>query len=321
MPERDTAGAQLARILHLLPEAARPQGAGVREMAETLGITPGQLLRDVTEVTERAFYHPAGSAAETQILVEPDRVTLLSRGEFHRPPRLTPREAAALGVALRALALDSGGAGEGERLREVAGRLEAALAWTDEAPEVPVLIAPGGADPTGVRTALRDATRERRSCRLRYLKPGAAEPAWRAVSPYALVHAERWWYLLAADREDGAIRRFRTDRILEVERGEESFEIPADFDAAAHLDGGRAFVADALQEVRVRYGPRVAPWITEREPGVERNEDGSVVCSHAVADPGWLVRHVLQYGPDAEVLGPPELRERVAAAAERMAAQ
>jgi predicted DNA-binding transcriptional regulator YafY len=30
-----------------------------------------------------------------------------------------------------------------------------------------------------------------------------------------------------------------------------------------------------------------------------------------VADDSWAVRHVLQYGPDAEILAPPELREVV----------
>ena len=30
-----------------------------------------------------------------------------------------------------------------------------------------------------------------------------------------------------------------------------------------------------------------------------------------VADPGWLVRHVLYHGPDAEVVQPPEMRDLV----------
>jgi predicted DNA-binding transcriptional regulator YafY len=32
-----------------------------------------------------------------------------------------------------------------------------------------------------------------------------------------------------------------------------------------------------------------------------------------VADVRWALRHVLQYGPEAEVLEPPELREEIIA--------
>ena len=42
---------------------------------------------------------------------------------------------------------------------------------------------------------------------------------------------------------------------------------------------------------------------------------------HPVADDSWAVRHVLQYGPDAEVLAPESLREVVIAHLSRAAPQ
>ena len=36
--------------------------------------------------------------------------------------------------------------------------------------------------------------------------------------------------------------------------------------------------------------------------------DGSVTETYQVADPHWIVRHVLQYGPEAEVVEPEEVR-------------
>jgi predicted DNA-binding transcriptional regulator YafY len=132
------------------------------------------------------------------------------------------------------------------------------------------------------------------------------------VDPYALLFAERWWYLVAFCRDREAVRLFRLDRTLAVECGEERFEPPAGFDAAAHAPGGRAFVAGEALPARVRYGARVARWIRERHPEAAVEQDGSVVLEHAVADPRWLARHVLQYGRDAEVLGPPEMRRLVA---------
>ena len=39
--------------------------------------------------------------------------------------------------------------------------------------------------------------------------------------------------------------------------------------------------------------------------------------THPLADIQWGVRHVLQYGPEAEVLDPPEVRAAIAASLQR----
>jgi predicted DNA-binding transcriptional regulator YafY len=63
--------------------------------------------------------------------------------------------------------------------------------------------------------------------------------------------------------------------------------------------------------MRVRYSPRIARWIAERE-GVEPDADGSLTLEHPLLDVQWGVRHVLQYGPDAEVVEPADVREEIA---------
>jgi predicted DNA-binding transcriptional regulator YafY len=67
----------------------------------------------------------------------------------------------------------------------------------------------------------------------------------------------------------------------------------------------------------IRYSPRIARWIAEREEG-DQEEDGSFTVSHPLADDAWAVRHVLQYGPEAEVLAPWRIRERVSATLREM---
>lgn len=95
---------------------------------------------------------------------------------------------------------------------------------------------------------------------------------------------------------------------------DERFEVPAGFDPACHLAGGRAFRTGPETPVaRVRYRPPAAAWAAERWPEAERGSDGSVTVCHLAADPDWVVSHVLQYGPDAELLSPDELRARVQA--------
>ena len=81
------------------------------------------------------------------------------------------------------------------------------------------------------------------------------------------------------------------------------------------------FVAGAsVPTCRIRYAPRIARWIAERE-GVAPDADGAVTLDWPLADVDWAVRHVLQYAGDARVLEPAELRAAVAARVEAMLAE
>ena len=104
---------------------------------------------------------------------------------------------------------------------------------------------------------------------------------------------------------------FRLDRVVSAESEGESYEVPNDFSIERVMERGRAFIKDQpVEALRVRYSPRIAKWIAERE-GKPLSEDGSLEMDHPLADRAWAVRHVLQYGAEAEVLAPEEVREMV----------
>lgn len=313
---RDTAEAQLERVFYLLSAASLHGGATFAELAEALGVSRQQAARDATELADRVLYHPPGGTAGGDILVDRERVRVVARGSHFRPMRLSPGEAAALALGLRSMSLEAG-AERAARLRELAGRLERFAA---RAPvRAPTAADPDARGPEGVHDRLRDAATRRRACRIEYLKPGAGRPAARVVHPYLLVHAERWWYVLGPDVGDGRIRHFRLDRIVSAEVLDEEFRVPAGFRPAAHLPDGRAFTAADAPEVVVRYAPAAAAYVREKWPGAEPDGAGGCIVRHRAADTGWVIRHVLQYGPDAEVLSPPAMRSRVARAAREIA--
>jgi predicted DNA-binding transcriptional regulator YafY len=70
------------------------------------------------------------------------------------------------------------------------------------------------------------------------------------------------------------------------------------------------FRAGDAGTVTIRYSPAIARWIAERE-GRELEAGGGLTLELPCADTDWAVRHVLQYGPDAEVLAPAEIRMAV----------
>jgi len=147
----------------------------------------------------------------------------------------------------------------------------------------------------------------REESRIQYLKPGADAPEDRTVRPYAMVHREGQWYLLAWCPLSEEVHTFRLDRVLDAEPTGERFPAPEDFDPEAHIQGGRVFRADQKMDVKVRYSSAIARWIAEKEAG-EASDDGSLTVTYQVADPHWIVRHVLLYGAEAEVMEPEEVR-------------
>lgn len=323
MTEADTARDRLERLLYLIPAAAVDGGIRLEQLASELAVPVATILGDLEEITGRAFYQRPGEAEQLRVTLEGDRVSVWTPHDFRRPRRLAPREALSLCLALRALAVGAGdppgegtGAALDRRRRELARRLEAALASApveELAERFAIDPGEGGSEPAD---ALFEAARLRRACRIRYLKPRAPEPEDRVVEPYVLACGEGSWYVVGRCRSVDDIRIFRFDRVLAataLEGEGATFRVPEEFDSGEYLRDGRVYLAEEEFGARVRYSPRIARWLLERGLGT-RDADGSVVVEHGVADPGWLVRHVLQYGPDAEVLSPPWLRDRVAEA-------
>jgi predicted DNA-binding transcriptional regulator YafY len=180
----------------------------------------------------------------------------------------------------------------------------------------PPIDAPGRApDPEEIRETVVASARSRAPCAIRYLKEGAREAEERLLHPYRVAYADGAWYAVGWCVGSEGMRVFRVDRILEAEPAEGSFEIPDDFDPEAFFDGGVVYHADEEREVRVRYAPAVARWIRERaawrDIQVEEDGEDGVVVRHRVADPRWIVSHALRYGPDAEILEPPQVRALV----------
>ena len=317
MAERDTAELQLQRLLYTFA-AAQGEGIAIGELAARLDTTREQILRDLEEVTARDFYLPPGPAEAIQVVIEADRVSVFTgKDRFLRPVRLGPREAAALGLALRSLALECSEAERG-RLLELAGRLEADLGTVPiEGLERTLGVAAGAGSDEGIRRILMHAAGERLAVSIRYLKEGHLAPEAREVEPYLLGYADGFWYMVARCCRAEAVRVFRLDRVLEVRTMERTFQPSSDFDPVALLCDGRIFFADTEVVARVRYTSTVARWVREHEE-VEDAEDGAVIVRHRVANPEWLIRHVLRFGGHAAVVDPPELREMVGDAAARI---
>lgn len=293
------------------------------EAAHRLGVEPCQVLEAVSALEEGLAGVAAGSGAPVQGGLEggTGRIRFFTTGPFRRPPRLLAPEALALALGLRVLAGQSAGSRRAA-LVAMAERLEGGLATPEAAHRAAVeetrfVFDAADAGEDELRSLLLAAARDRSPCRMEYLKPGSDREEERVVEFHHLVMAEGEWYGLGWCRTVRDIRTFRVDRILRLELEPGAFEGPAEVDPTPWTRDGRVFRPREAVEVVVRYSPRIARWIAERHYG-ETLEDGSLRVRHTVADPHWLVGHVLQYGAEAVLEEPEELRRTVVEAATKV---
>jgi predicted DNA-binding transcriptional regulator YafY len=153
-------------------------------------------------------------------------------------------------------------------------------------------------------------------------------PTRRLLEPLGLVLKAGTWYVVAA--VDGQIRTYRVSRVVGVEPSDDRFERPDGFDLARYwAESSEAYEREVARiEVVVRVRPD--------RLGILRDAVGNIALDAAEyfnePDPeGWLRLRVrldwpdeapltmLRAGPWVEVLGPPEVRARLAAAARAIA--
>ena len=304
----DMASAQLKRVLHLIPRVADGEEHTVAELAAAAQLSPTDLLRDLDAISER-FDAPGGFVEGVSILVEQDTVCV-NASHFHRPMRLTMPELCALELGLTML--------RRERTPAEQGPIDRALARLRQTiTQVPVLDRHQGmryadlseAGSAEHLAALRAAVANRHKVSLRYRSGSAAKSTTRTICPHSIVFVDFMWYVIASG-DDETMRFFRLDRVEGVTPLEEIFERNDDV-ALRVQESGRAFESQTTRRMTVHYSPRIARWVAERE-GKTLAEDGSLTMQHPVADESWAIRHVLQYGPDAELVEPAELRVKLA---------
>jgi predicted DNA-binding transcriptional regulator YafY len=145
------------------------------------------------------------------------------------------------------------------------------------------------------------------------------------VDPYGFIINAGRIYCVAYDHTRKEKRTFAVDSVTEPSVLAQTFVRPNDFNVEAYAAGSISGVLHNEQttEVRVSFAPRVAKAATAArivaDFHVEHRADGSTEIAYRVADVDELVRWVLGWGAQAEILGPDTVRVRVAAVAAEIA--
>jgi predicted DNA-binding transcriptional regulator YafY len=170
---------------------------------------------------------------------------------------------------------------------------------------------------------LRKAVLEQSRVIIHYQRPSETAPKEYEVQPYQLYFKRRALYLDAYYPKAQAYRTFRLNRVSKVQLTGMRFSRHPDYNfTERHKYSFSVFVGETRQKVRVRFSPRIAPYIHEacwhwtQHPTPQ--PDGSLLFEVEVNDPREVGWWVLQWGADAEVLEPESLRQELRETAERL---
>jgi len=307
---------RLVSILLLLQARGRMTAA---QLAAELEVCVRTVYRDVESLHEAGIplYGDAGHRGGYQLL-DGYRTRLTGMNADEAQALFLsglPGPAAELGLGpvlaaaqLKLLAALPPGLGEQAERVHARFHLDAPGWYSSPSPdEVPLLPAVAGAVWHG------------RALQVRYRRWKEPTDVDRRLEPYGLVLKAGRWYLVAAPGP----RTYRVDQILDLRVLDEGFGIPEGFELARYWHG---YLADFREHLhRADAVVRLAP------AAAARLSDAARLCDSAEAE-GWVRAVVpiesveqachdfLALGADIEVLEPPELRSRLAAAAQATAA-
>jgi predicted DNA-binding transcriptional regulator YafY len=167
--------------------------------------------------------------------------------------------------------------------------------------------------------AVADAVWNAQVLELRYRRWREPTDVTRRIEPYGVVLKAGRWYVVG--RTDGHFRTYRVNQILSLEPLPERFERGADFDLATYW---RTYLTEFRSSlIKGEALVRLSPNGVERIRDLMSQQVVDAVAAGTTDDDGWVRATVpieslvhaqsefLKLGADAEVLEPPELREKL----------
>lgn len=310
-PAAGGAREQVARLLALVPYLHSRGELRVEDAARILDVPARQVVRDLKVLLMCGL--PGGYPddlidVDLDALEGPDSdgVIRVSNADYlSRPLRLTPTEATALIVALRAVRSSADPA-----TREVVDRtlrkLEVAAAEGAVHERIEVAGDDGDDALAATRSLLAQAVEQRRQVALTYWVPARDERTERVVDPVRVFASQGHDYLEAWCHRAEDRRLFRVDRVEQAE----VLGTPADDHDLEPVELPEELFRndDTLTRATLRLGP-AARWVPDYYPVVEVRDlpDGDLEVDLLVADERWLRRLLLRLAPDATVVAPQAL--------------
>lgn len=299
----------------------RPAGYSAAELARELGYSQRTIQRDLRDL-ESELNVPLMDAPGRRYRIMPGAAPLA-------PVRFTLQEARAVYLASRLFARyadeqDPDGVTALEKLAdtlpETIGRQLLQTART-------VHERPARKSYTDALRLLTDAWASSHTVVMEYRSSGATAAKTVHLDPYLLEPLQSGAYVMGFSHEHGEVRTFKIDRIQHVQLTGEAFDA-RDVDQIVEQLGhswGVVYGGDEQYDVTVDFTPAVAQRVRETNwhpaQRLTALQDGGVRLEVRLPSLLEFEPWVRSWGPEALVVGPPELRDKVAHAMKQAASR
>ena len=306
--------AKAARLLRILDLIQRKRGMTAKRLAELCDVSERTIYRDIQEIGESMklpIYYENGYR-----LVSPSGLSQLN---------LTEEELLLLRFALKSTPLDSK-SHFGRLAHGIYQKLGTALEVENikfaTRFEKDIRIEPKVTLKTShihrfLKVLEQGIIEKRRILIIGYQSLNRDLPVDRKFDPYGLVFRRHSWYAVGFCHLREKVILLRIDRIGTLRLLNEYFEKPKDFSLDNFFRYSWEVFTGNPVRVMVRFRGRAAKIVQlghhQTDEKIDPQPDGSVLYSVTVAGTEEILHWILGFGSEAEILQPPELRERVKA--------
>lgn len=159
---------------------------------------------------------------------------------------------------------------------------------------------------------VQEALSQYKACTIKYLSYATAEVRSYIVHPLKLVEYRGGLYLFVILPDYDLLRLVSIDRIDSILILDSTFTHPADFDADKLLASSFDLTYDDPVTAVIRFSRKIGPSIKARRfsisQSIEKDKDGSLILTISTSGKKDLLRWILSFGSEAEILSPPDLR-------------
>jgi predicted DNA-binding transcriptional regulator YafY len=317
MTEQTRRATRLVRIRELL---VRRGSVSCSELADELGYSQRTIQRDIAALE---------SELGVPLLYEGRRWMLMPGAKLvFGPVRLTLQEARAVYFATRLMlrSADERDPDGVSALEKVADAVPEGLAEHMKRTVEEYGALPANSAYIESLRRLTEAWTTNRTATIAYRSASHANARTTDLDPYILDHTQSGTYVVGKSSEHGEIRVFKVDRILEVNVTSREFE-PGDVEHIAQQlrqSWGGVVFGEAQHQVTINFSAAVEARIRESywHPSqvLENLPDGGIQLKVSLPSLLEITPWIRGWGPEAVVVGPPELRDEIAQSFQRAAA-
>lgn len=167
-------------------------------------------------------------------------------------------------------------------------------------------------------TTILEAIRDRGTLRVTHRGFAKPESTTFILKPYGLkIFKQRWYVLAESEYTDHRLLVYALDRFEAMERTDETYEIPEDFDVARHfqLSYGVTGLNSSPELVQLKVDASQVPYFRSlplhRSQKEEETAKDYSIFSYYVVPTYELRQEILSHGANVEVVSPKAVREQI----------